>query len=335
MADDHSCTTQPTSRSDALDHVVDFLLDTCRGGDSPTWVRLLGSPGDPHLVVLPEHPVPLGWVAPPDCWAAGMVGGARAIPVDQPDAARTPVQVACMQARSGLLVARVVFPDGTVLAESPPGGRMVDVLRRTFRLPTDPPAVPASHLLSIMWLEEIIDQCLLVDRPRDGKGTTCAAKGRYASNATGRRGPAAHLLPARVLTWPEVCALHPCGVYLPGSASDIEWEDAVVAAASQVTWRQLHDIARSGPRRQRPMDCSNRAFDGSERSEGSVWGKGGLDADLARWMDTGMFARWLLDGQPLLDALRQHLTYVTDDTLVCQVGHVVDRLDGCGRGAGW
>lgn len=285
---------EPAAAADLLDALVDLLADTfpVEGGE-PTWVQVLGSVTDPRLRVLPGATIPLGWLAPPACWATGLVAGGRTVPIDHPDdGQRLPVRVICLQARSGLVVSRVDFPDGSMIDEPPAAGHIVDLLRRTFRLPTDPPPVPASHLLSLAWLEAIFGQ---------------------AQHATSE------------LSWSQVGAIHPCAAAAQGSATDEAWEAALVAASQRVTWTALHDLARQLPGSQPPATAIPAAGLADPLPAEPL--DGAPEPRLARWMDTGMFARWMLEEHLTIDQLRRLLPQVLDRALASRVFRVVDRLE--------
>lgn len=268
--------------SDTLDSLVDLLADTPPArGREPTWVQVFGSVAEPHLVVLPGVAIPLGWTAPSACWATGLVAGGRTIPLDDPDeGAPLAVRVICLQSRWGLLSARLDLPDGSMIDEPPASGRLVDVLRRSFGLPTDAPPVAASHLLSVAWLDEIIAQ---------------------ADHDTG-------------LTWRQVCAMHPCAGWSP-AARPASWEDEIVAASRGMTWAELHRLAQSPTGGTLAVVAADPL-------------RAAPDPHLARWMDTGMFARWLLSETPPLEQLRGQLGQVVKRPVASRVCRVLDRIEG-------
>ena len=56
------------------------------------------------------------------------------------------------------------MPDGSVHDDVPEQGRILDALKRCFRLPTPPPEVPAAVLHSTAWLASVIDEGLFSER---------------------------------------------------------------------------------------------------------------------------------------------------------------------------
>jgi hypothetical protein len=209
--------------------LTELLLD--QDGDRvaeqgrPTWVRVLDPPGgDPvegfALEFSGDSQGFLGWVAPPDCQAVGLIATGRLrslpglpapkeLPLDLPD---EHLGFACLVTRAGDVAWKMRLPDaasGLGLANEPPTeGRMIDCLRRCFVLPTPPPPVSPARLQAIAWLVAVFDR-------------TMSSYGR--------------------LTWSEVSRLHPVaqvlntdlggpdGDLLPGllrlAGSAWNWED--------------------------------------------------------------------------------------------------------------
>ncbi len=143
----------------SLTEIAAELYRTMPAGTTPIWVTVHDRPGDrrgPQLCIRTD---PAGWVAPPSCKAVALVasGRAHALPGGEPpDIAPGPVRMACVIGRDGQLAAHAEFADGHVVDDPPKGGLMIDILRRTFELPTDPPEVPSDTFLSGVWLTRIL-----------------------------------------------------------------------------------------------------------------------------------------------------------------------------------
>jgi hypothetical protein len=88
----------------------------------------------------------------------------------------------------------------------------------------------------------------------------------------------------RALTWPEAALRHPALRALGSSRSRPQPEELIGCGRSlhrAMPWEQLRQRAATG------------------RRDAGI----GIDADLAGWMDAGMFARWVLAGLPPLPRL--------------------------------
>ncbi len=97
----------------------------------------------------------LGTVAPPHWAVLGAAVGGRALSLDRPGDRATRAEVVVLVARDGRVVSRLRHGD-RVITEPPASGLTLDCLQRALGLPTAPPAVPPSHLLASMWLEQVV-----------------------------------------------------------------------------------------------------------------------------------------------------------------------------------
>lgn len=147
------------------------LVVAIRDGDSVE-VRL--RPLDHHPSLELE-----GLVAPPEWWCLGTVTGgtARSIDpavasIDAPSAEGFRVHFAQLVARSGM-VTRVlrdrrtdtvhVVPASAAPSAPEDGGLIDDLLRRSFGLPTAPPARDSSELFAALWVHHLMHDAASLD----------------------------------------------------------------------------------------------------------------------------------------------------------------------------
>lgn len=110
-------------------------------------------------------------------------------------------------------------------------------------------------------------------------------------------------------TWAEIASLHPSAPGTGAAAAADPPTPAAVAAstcglAADATWADLHHAAAIG-RMTAPE----------------------LDAAEAAWMDTTMFARWMVDSFPATRDVLQHLRRCGSDAAARCVEVVLERLD--------
>jgi hypothetical protein len=225
-------------------------------GAASIWVRLLCAkplpthpdpePTEPDTVELDgDISALMGWTAPSTCLAVAIVasGQARRLGPDDahglvgadplgghpmparpgsadPDARRGdlagPVRVVCIVDRWGRMASRTHVGDEAMITDPAEGGRLLDALRRTFGLPTAPPAVPSGQLVDRMWL---------------GAVAAAAREGEVA------------------LTWEQVRRLHPAVEVLRTAGLPIT--DQTIGAAMRVapkawTWDRIRTQAAEG-----------------------------------------------------------------------------------------
>lgn len=257
----HGCNQQDWSSMAA--QLLSALAGEVEDRGCPTWFRFFDDPAfDPGLrIEAASGPdLLLGWTAPEECAAVGVVatGWARAFLQGAPEQGRgqegelsgalgVPVRVrlACVVSRIGRVGWRMEIPSADDVCTQPPaGGRVLDVLRRCFCLPTPPPPSPPAILHRAAWLLSVLDE---------------SARAR------------------RRLTWRDVERLHPLARVLAGSSPDPARDrlgGLLHAGAAGWTWEELHARAAAGEL------------------------AGLVPAGLACWMDTGMLARWVLADVP-------------------------------------
>ena len=117
--------------------------------------------------------------------------------------------------------------------------------------------------------------------------------------------------PTRVTTWDRVAALHPVVAHTDGPSPDegVGHELASIPAlvdagrwlADQGSWEALREVAASGSRPWR-----------------------GVAPAAARWMDEGMFSRWVLADVPPLGVLRAAVVQVLPGEVAAGVDEALD-----------
>jgi hypothetical protein len=152
----------------AAQFLLDELGDRVADHGYPTWVQIVGTPGDGAeftFLGLDGLDV-MGWLAPPDCDALGIVGTATVTRFDGPIEPPVPIPVgrtpgarfACVVGRDAHVGWTMRLPDGTEMTEVPEDGRMLDCLRRCLDLPTPPPPESPGYIQSVLWLAAILEE---------------------------------------------------------------------------------------------------------------------------------------------------------------------------------
>jgi hypothetical protein len=215
-----------------LQYLSGRLLEAMAGAVAdqgrPTWLRLFDQPDAPDGVrfeVSPDPETLMGWVAPDDCVAVGVIATGRLRAVDDisgytatgghgPAVGDGRIEMACLVGRDGTIGWTVRSPGVATPPGPPTAGRMLDSLRRCFALPTEPPPVDPAHLMATAWLVSILEKNTGSDRNR--------------------------------LTWSEVSRLHPLARVLAGDLPP-DCPDLVPGlcrlAASAWTWEDYRVIA--------------------------------------------------------------------------------------------
>lgn len=116
----------------------------------------------PDDVAHPADPL-VGFLAPEDWLAIGLVARGRAWPIDPAGAAAEadPVRITSLAGRDGTatsLLTRAAEPVQVI--EDAPAGWVADVLARTLGRPTPPPATALSTWVEAAWLDRIADLVL-------------------------------------------------------------------------------------------------------------------------------------------------------------------------------
>ena len=253
--------------SDRLQRIAPILLEAAEADPGPPDLiglvdvegaarlaepRLTSSPIDPAdtlVVVALTDPDPvvqlLGFTAPPQWWAVGVVTGARARPLDDPTAPTVWGTLVHLIERGGTSVSLLGRPGHEPLAlggdTAAVEGRLGDACRRMLGLSTAPPPSDMTAHVIDLWLDVVA---------RDG----CDHPG---------------------LDWDAVVARHPAGP-VPGAGSVCPTPALMarhtVAFGAMLDWERYRGTC---------VRLGRSPF-------------GDVDGDVAAWMDTGMFARWML-----------------------------------------
>ncbi len=176
-------TSVPTTTRGRLRLVADLLLGVA--DDDPDLLPLavgIADPGggDVELSIRPllgDHPLDdvLGFTAPRDWWAFGLVVRGRATQLPGPDRpgphldAPTPMRMVHLQPRRGRALSLLDLGE---VHETPGGGesgRMVDACRRVLGRRSAPPRASARVLAEVVWVDRLLrhvieDGCTRPDR---------------------------------------------------------------------------------------------------------------------------------------------------------------------------
>ncbi len=181
--------------------------------------------------------------------------------------------LACVLSRRDVTGWRLRLPDGSCFDPVPEAGFMMDVLRRSLQMDTDPPPASSGPLLLAAWVAAIADSA-----PPAG----------------------------RQWSWDEAVHMHPAladGPRLDPSSA----EQAIRHASGRREWEAMRQLVAAG-----------------------IAGRQLPPPDLARWMDAGMFARWVLGSLPpaeeMVVAARPHLEPAAWRRLVHLARCVDDRI---------
>jgi hypothetical protein len=205
----------------------------------PVWIRVRGPVAHPAKL---EEEVGfdrlVGFVAPRDCSAVGVVAGGWSTPIAEHRqiiaGARSPgprerVRSTVVVQRDGSSFARLRWASGRIVDEAPTYGRMFDCLRRVVGLATEPPAIGTDVLFASMWLLAIAD-------------------------ATAE--------PGSDMTWLDVAALHPVSQILEGEVAD--WSrglvDAARALAVACPWSEVRRLITEGAWAESPVPAGAAAW---------------------------------------------------------------------------
>jgi hypothetical protein len=205
--------------------ILESLGDHVAGQGFPTWVKVVDgqSRDDSFTLACLDDPGGLmGWSAPPEVSAVGVVATGRLLMEPGPSEAPAPlraaknggIRLACVVARDGTTGWRMVIPGGRAMENVPEDGRLLDCLKRCLGLPTPPAPTGPGRLQSLLWLDKILGQ--------------------------------AQTSPHR-LSWNEVVRLHPAGALLdPGEQGALSPEDLahVIRLAGTVwSWEEIRQQA--------------------------------------------------------------------------------------------
>jgi hypothetical protein len=247
------------------------------------------------------HPLDalLGLVAPPDWMALGVAASGRALDLAG-DRRAERVHITLLLTRSGASASVLRRGEQVSYPAGPTEGVVADASRRALGLPTAPPPGSTAELWTRWWLDSLVRAAL--------------------------ERPAAAPPPS----WDEAVALHPASFMGPPGPSTAGCALRPAPPAS-------------APAQAPAVEPAELAAD--TRALAAAWDWGSLRADpsvvdapraaltraLARWMDDGMAARWLLATFPLVDDLLDACCSVLPQATARRVERVVTATLGDNR----
>jgi hypothetical protein len=248
-------------------------IDTALAGRSGNAIlRVTGEPPEAAYRPLDDHPLGplLGFAAPQDWHAVGIRcrGRARRLQspgIDDPHTGGnpTPIVLTMLIDRAGCGAG--IMRDGETLTplQGPPEGVVADACRRALGLPTAPPPPDTIELWILIWLDRLVDAIAVLGSAEPH------------------------------VTWDTIAALHPAA---PGRSTGIE--PRTTPSRSPFDVPSAAPIALAEASRQLAEAWPWHLL----RADPEVVDTAGppLPADIARWMDDGMFARWVLAELPEL-----------------------------------
>jgi hypothetical protein len=292
-----------------LEHLVDEVDLTPDPTPAATVLRVTERPLQVGRLLLDDaaHPLDLllGFTAPAS-WAAiglrcqghayDLSQGARSSPDERPpcpDPAAAasdelvepiPVVVTVLLDRAGRGAGALRRGGSVTRLDGPPEGVVGDACRRALGLPTRPPPPSTADLWLRVWLDRLVEASVFADDA------------------------------ARFASWPAVAALHPAAPGQPTSpranprstrepaitAEPFVLADATLQLAAVWPWSRL---------RADPEVVDN--------------GQPPLPGHLTRWMDDGMFARWVLSDLVALDVLAATVTNLLPPAVTAAVAETV------------
>jgi hypothetical protein len=166
-----------------------------------------------------EHPFSAlgGFTAPPEWSAIGVVVSGRARHLDAPERPPTPIVTTCLCDRTGAM-ASLLRSDGGPPVEipGPAVGLIVDTLRRTIGVATAPPDGTSRSLLTIAWLDRILEAASVSGAPLTSWASVASLHPAAAGRSLAWRALAdAARLHAEAWPWSRL-RLDPSGISLPG-----------------------------------------------------------------------------------------------------------------------
>lgn len=249
------------------EEAIDALCEAVGTDERPVWTVFDRDDGEPDgFVLMPGPGAMLGWRAPSEVWAIGVVAGGTATVVGDKGVDDRRCQVACVVDRWGTVSGRLRLPDPSssgspdLRSEAPRDGRVLDILRRCLGLPTSPAQESMPGVVSLAWLAAL------------------------ATEARRRRRP---------LGWLDAVDRHPVVSLLDLPAKPTAHGGPETARHPGDPWVSL-------------IDAALRSWDWGELRRRCVERGttiAGITPDTASWMDDGMFSRWLAEGVDAVDAL--------------------------------
>ncbi|MFP5328063.1 MAG: hypothetical protein ACLGHT_11355 [Acidimicrobiia bacterium] len=234
--------------------------------------------GKKHLDGM--HPLTelMGFAAPEDWWALGVVCTGWMAPMNGPRPSLHPEAVRIVQAiavtRDGDVVNHTRVEGGEVIDEPPGEGMVLDALKRCLQLPTAPPQGFSADVFIVLWLQ------LVEAEARDARANL------------------------RKMTWMRAARRFPFAdsVKNVDLREPAQFAEYALATVRDIDWERL-------------------------RGWGSRGMLGGLvSPSLARWMDAGMFSRWLTGSLPPIHAQLERTCQRVGPNVSAPIREAVDAL---------
>jgi hypothetical protein len=159
-------TSAPGSTGATLTQLAQGVESLRSAEAPPAWAEITGPLERPsHVRWHPDLDTLIGFVAPVDCQAIVAVGSgwARnlATPAPSGEALLAPgerrrCRVVCLMTSVGEMAGYLRVGSELLIDEPPTAGRVPDLIRRAFRLPTPPPEESTDAFLAHMWLANIL-----------------------------------------------------------------------------------------------------------------------------------------------------------------------------------
>ncbi len=162
--------------SETLTRLAQSMESLRPAGSDPAWAEILGPFDHPERVQWHRHlETMVGFIAPPGCdaiatvgygWAHAMEVGGPPPPVEiLAPGERRRVRVVCLMTRTGAMAGYLRDGKTVLIKEAPTVGRVVDCMRRCFRLPTPPPEESTDLLLASIWLSNVLGAAKRASEP--------------------------------------------------------------------------------------------------------------------------------------------------------------------------
>jgi len=137
----------------------------------PVWIQFFRDPSSEAGLSVGTVTGPdglLGWTAPPDCVAVGMVATGKLVLVDGQDGSRqgrSRISMSCVVGREGQSGWFLRLSDGTTSRIAPEEGRVLDCLKRCFGLPSIGVLAEVSELHGAAWALSVLEFALASPDP--------------------------------------------------------------------------------------------------------------------------------------------------------------------------
>jgi hypothetical protein len=300
-ADPHPNPTTPLPLQDLVAG-IDAALAGRQGAEL---LRVTGDPPEVARRPLDHHPLDLllGFTAPQDWLALGVHCHGRArrlhphqpasVDDSKPSARPAGVMLTMLIDRAGRGAGTLREGEVVTQLPGPPEGVVGDACRRALGLPTAPPPGSTVELWFSIWLDRLVDTIAILGHPE------------------------------RYHTWQAIASLHPavggpnhraqCAPTIPRTPASLPSRGSITLADAT---RRLAEAWPWSRLRAEPEVVDTPAPP--------------LAAEITRWMDDGMYARWVLSEMPAMDDLSSAVDALLPASLCAAVAQTV-----VAAGASW